>query len=418
MPHRRNQQLRRVGERASQGHRPAAAARRLPAVPPTRTPAAAGPARRQMPADPAGGSQAGSSQRGGLDWARRVELGAVVLGVLLSSLIAGAGIWYSNNQVSQGMRIAQEGQITDRYTKAVENLGDDAVDVRLGGIYALQRIMEDSPRDHSTIANVLGAYLRTHAVKPLKKGDSASADAIAAATVLANRDVSRDFLFVFDLSNTRLPGLEIKPRMHQMSKVVFGAQLRGAILSGVDWNGAQLRSADLREVFLEKANMSHVNFVGAQLEGAHLADSNLSHAKFNVAHLKGADLAKSDLRDADLGGAKLVNATLAMTNLASVSLFRADLTDAYLGGSNLADANLEGANLTRARMVGANLKNANLRNANLSKAVLYEADLRGAKVAVADLVKANLWSNTKLPSRLAENPQIKARIAEVENSHG
>ena len=43
-------------------------------------------------------------------------------------------------------RLTQEGQITDRYTKAIEQLGSDKPDVRLGGIYALERIAKDSPQ--------------------------------------------------------------------------------------------------------------------------------------------------------------------------------------------------------------------------------------------------------------------------------
>ncbi|MGX1887026.1 hypothetical protein [Streptomyces sp. NPDC055287] len=111
-----------------------------------------------------------------MDWARRIELGAVVLGVLFSTLVSAAAIWYSNNQVREQVKIssreldvAQEGQITDRYTKAVENLGNDSMDVRLGGIYALQRIMEDSVRDHPTTADVLTTFVRTHAKEPYGK---------------------------------------------------------------------------------------------------------------------------------------------------------------------------------------------------------------------------------------------------------
>jgi len=36
--------------------------------------------------------------------------------------------------------LTEQGQITDRYTKAVEQLGSDKLDVRIGGIYALERI--------------------------------------------------------------------------------------------------------------------------------------------------------------------------------------------------------------------------------------------------------------------------------------
>jgi hypothetical protein len=38
--------------------------------------------------------------------------------------------------------------------------------VRLGGIYALERIARDSPKDHWTIMEVLTAYVRQHAPSP------------------------------------------------------------------------------------------------------------------------------------------------------------------------------------------------------------------------------------------------------------
>ncbi|MFF9458648.1 pentapeptide repeat-containing protein [Streptomyces flaveolus] len=215
-----------------------------------------------------------------------------MLGVLLSSFIAAAGIWYSNNQVSQSTKIAQEGQITDRYTRAVENLGDDAVDVRLGGIYALKRIMEDSPRDHSTIVNVLATYLRTHAVAPLKKCENASADVIAAATVIASRDATRDFAIIFDLSNTRLPGLEVQALGLRGSNVWLGARLRRAILSGADWSNATLKWADLEEAKLDQADLSGADLTNADLQGVRMEKANLS----------GALLFRADLRKYGRGG--------------------------------------------------------------------------------------------------------------------
>src|SRR4029453_12015946 len=61
------------------------------------------------------------------------------------------------------LRVSREGQLTDRYTKAVDQLGSDHLDVRVGGIYALERIARDSPPDRATIEEVLTAYLRGHA---------------------------------------------------------------------------------------------------------------------------------------------------------------------------------------------------------------------------------------------------------------
>lgn len=58
---------------------------------------------------------------------------------------------------------AQDKQITERFTKAVEQLGSDNISIRLGGIYALERIANDSEKDHWTIMEVLTAFVREKA---------------------------------------------------------------------------------------------------------------------------------------------------------------------------------------------------------------------------------------------------------------
>jgi hypothetical protein len=58
------------------------------------------------------------------------------------------------------LQVAEQGQLTERYTKAIEQLGSDKLDVRLGGIYALERIAADSERDHPTVVEVLSAFVR------------------------------------------------------------------------------------------------------------------------------------------------------------------------------------------------------------------------------------------------------------------
>ncbi len=57
-------------------------------------------------------------------------------------------------------RDATERRITELYTKAVEQLGNDKAPVRLGGLYALERLAQDNPAHRQTIVNVVCAYLR------------------------------------------------------------------------------------------------------------------------------------------------------------------------------------------------------------------------------------------------------------------
>ncbi|GAA2788241.1 hypothetical protein GCM10010470_23500 [Saccharopolyspora taberi] len=50
--------------------------------------------------------------------------------------------------------LAEQGQLTDRFSKAVEQLGSDKPQIRQGGIYALERLARDSQRDHPVVVEV------------------------------------------------------------------------------------------------------------------------------------------------------------------------------------------------------------------------------------------------------------------------
>jgi hypothetical protein len=77
----------------------------------------------------------------------------------------GAGLVIGGGLVYTGLtfRLNRESQITERYTKAIDLVGSERLDVKLGAIYTLERIMIDSGRDHPTIVEVLAAYIREHA---------------------------------------------------------------------------------------------------------------------------------------------------------------------------------------------------------------------------------------------------------------
>jgi hypothetical protein len=66
-------------------------------------------------------------------------------------------------------KTAEQGHITDRFTKAIEQLGSEKLAVRMGAIYALERLSKDSPEDHWTIMEVLTAYVRDNAPWPPKE---------------------------------------------------------------------------------------------------------------------------------------------------------------------------------------------------------------------------------------------------------
>ncbi|MGW6483824.1 hypothetical protein ACWGDS_39275 [Streptomyces sp. NPDC055059] len=77
----------------------------------------------------------------------------------LAALVALLFTWMQVGQASKEVRISEQGQITDRFNAAIGNLGSQSMDIRLGGIFALQRIMQDTVRDHPAVVSVLASVV-------------------------------------------------------------------------------------------------------------------------------------------------------------------------------------------------------------------------------------------------------------------
>ena len=287
---------------------------------------------------------------------------------LIATVIAAIGLFVNYQDAIQNRLLTQERLITDRFTKAVEQIGNSKEEVVIGGIYSLERITKDSPKDQWTIMEVLTAMVRKNSPIPekIKKLDDKSEDKIktleqlesvniqvqAALTVIGRRNPDQD--------NT------------QEDKVT--------------------KILDLSESNLSDANLENANLKHADLERADLRTANLKHADLELADLFTANLERADLRTANLEFVKLKGADLERANLEFVKLKGANLESAHLKGANLKDANLESAYLK-----GANLKDANLKDANLELAHLKGANLESAHLKGANLERAKL-SNTQIKS--------------------
>ena len=218
---------------------------------------------------------------------------------------------------------ANQKQITERFSKAIEQLGSDKPEVILGGIYTLERIARDSEPDQWTIMEVLTAFVRQNA-PIIEENESQSSE-----------------------DQEKLLKLRISIR---------------ACLTVI----AERKHPDLenKRLDLTKVNISGFNLVQFKLKGFNFTGADLTEA-----NLFGADLTEANLRGADL--------TLANLTLADLTL--ADLTEANLTEANLTLANLTGAVLTEANLFGANLTGAyRLEPDWITKVLLTEADLKGA----------------------------------------
>jgi hypothetical protein len=204
-------------------------------------------------------------------------------------------------------RQARSGQLTDRLTKAVEQLGSNNPQVRMGAVFALEQIAANGrspddkhqspvagrfaslirPRSQSTptrnqsyVAAMLTALVRFRSLETTTPEGAALKfrvpDVQAALTVLCRPPVCRDH-----------EKSDEKGRLDLSRSDLQRASLRNAKLQNADLSGTSLQGADLR---------------GAQLQGAVLS------AKLGPAasrYRDGADLSGANMTGADLNGADL-----------------------------------------------------------------------------------------------------------------
>lgn len=89
---------------------------------------------------------------------------------------------------------ALERRITDLYVKAVDQLGSDRAAVRLGGLYALERLGQNHPGLRQTVVNVLCAYLRMPYTPPPEDAAPGDAELARSREELQVRHTAQDLL--------------------------------------------------------------------------------------------------------------------------------------------------------------------------------------------------------------------------------
>src|SRR5215211_7075193 len=244
----------------------------------------------------------------------------------LAQILAGTALLSGIYFTWRTLQVNREGQITERFTRAIDQLGkiengQKLFEIRVGGIYALERIARESEEDYEPIMEVLTAYVRQNApLKPEKE--------------TAEEEPDKE-------ERTPDPDIQaITTVLRRLTRVHGQGQPGSLDLHDTDLYRANLQEANLQKANLQEANLQKANLSKADLQRADLLDANLI----------GANLSKADLSGAFLSDANLIGANLSEADLLSeASLSGADLSEAILGGASLEGANLQEADLSGAK---------------------------------------------------------------------
>jgi uncharacterized protein YjbI with pentapeptide repeats len=265
-------------------------------------------------------------------------------------------------QFEEQQKASRDLLISNQVSKGFELLGQtgsDKLTVRLGGIYALEGVMNQSEQYHQPVLEALCAFVRDGTRTATGDGPPAT-DVQAALTVIGRRSAGT----------------------------------------------GRVNSSDV--------NLSHAHIPGAILREANLSSANLSNANLRFASLPGADLSLSDLRFASLAGAHLEFANLGRAFLSGTKLIAANLHNAILIGAHLDSADLTDANLTEAHLNNADLRSANLGDAFFIHADLSSADLTGAHLHSIWQRQDGEWVNGTLDAVLSGADLRGAKITQAQ----
>lgn len=211
--------------------------------------------------------------------------------------------------------IAQSGLLDDRYQTGIELLGHAKLSVRLGGIYALERVAESDPLTyHIPTMSVLSAFVRNWHIKHGQEGELDN-------TAFDNeqKGLPEDVRAILEVIGRR------SRKQHEIElERKYLINLRGAhlhrwapdvLLSAPkpDFSNVDFSNADLSEVDLSLVKLANSRFAYANLSGARFVHADLSHVS-----LLGADLSETSLAHANLSGASFWLVKLSGTDLKEV----------------------------------------------------------------------------------------------------
>ncbi len=283
-------------------------------------------------------------------------LGSLVVGVgtiTVGGLVARAALRQARTAIEQAKTASEVTQIasrrhdeqtradrarrvTDTFSKAVEQLGSEKMEVRVGGIYTLERLASealttpqaaDATGDGSTdlywtVMETLTAFVRERARWQEPKATTAGM-ADKSAYLWGADTRSED---AADAAPRPTPPTDIAAVLGVIGRRPAAGREREKLRYwSLDLRMTDLRDAELLGAHLERANLFRAHLERARLAGAHLEGAKLSEAHLEGAHLWGAQLAGANFVQAHLEGAGLIEAHLERANLFEAHLEGADL---------------------------------------------------------------------------------------------
>lgn len=237
-------------------------------------------------------------------------------GALIAALLGAPFVIWGTVIKFQSLGFQREGHITDRISKAVEQLGAEKtvkrllvnnegemlferdaegnpdlarpvigeisepnIEVRIGGLFSLQRIAQDSVkydkgRDHVQMMEILCAYVRNNAP---------AMHTSPSPPVFGSTQLRLDIQKSVDVLKSRSA-----KQVQIEQKARYRLDLRRCNFDGGDFSGINLSGAELSDSRFEGANFNKADLTGTRMRGCLINQALFFDAKMIGTHFEGA----------------------------------------------------------------------------------------------------------------------------------
>lgn len=413
-------------------------------------------------------------QASGLPKAERIQAETAARDVLIKGLggslvfITAFIGWENLKSTQKSISVAEEKQITERFSKAVEMIGNEhSIHLRLGGIYALERIAKDSERDQQQVMEILAAFVRVQTSSSIEQDSSRpyhykSLDTLRDEQWEQEQDYYQylddpddcEMFILADHTYTRSPSIDIQAAVSVIGRRVKTAEeskgnvidmsqatLKDIVFSGnydqVNFYGTHFispifrentsfRGADLSETFIENlradnVSMAEATFKKSVIIASRLSKINLNDACFSEVEFSGGTvLEQCDFSRASLNSLKIghpvptkprnKNSNVMCAQFEERSEFKqVNFDEVEMTYSSLDDAVFELSSFENANLEGSTIRGVDFKHSNLTDVCLKHVSF-GRKTVEGPEQKSETEAKYRLDSQYKPS-RLKARVS-------
>lgn len=332
------------------------------------------------------------------------------LGALIAALIGGYFLYRRTQAAEQSLNV-------ERLTRAMDQLSNEDLFMRVGGVLSLEQIANTEEDERKKIARVLVSFIRTQAVKNSKRNEDDFTK--SGVSKLESKE---------EFSAYRAQRLDIEAAVNALARIA--SELEKERYFREEYNSKKqdlcdLRNTDLRGLRFVETDLSGFNFSAIDLSGAGLVKVKFTNAWFfeikSAGGVFGAKFIRTFLKDVDFSGTNLNRVDFSHIEAEYIKFIKTPLNRVIFIGAQMLEpefneANLMNANFMGAVLVEAEMDEATLENVNFTDTHLYETyGLSQLQLNEAFRWKGHNTSVSFTDGRSLEPPPEKGKPAEFES---